>query len=215
MKVRIYQINDERDTFLVKYRNYENLEYVKSKAKTFNVSFQENGISQAFLINTFSEDFAKIFFEQKHPDAKLYGIKEAKAEDFKLSKTILGTLEGPVVDSAIYDKIYDGEIEGHNLEDVYRKFNIDHPEDFRGHSLSVSDVVEIYESECAESGFYFCDTIGFEEIDFNPELCQESRFFNNSPEKNSLKDKICEAEQKAKTSTDIKGNSKEREDHAK
>ena len=32
---------------------------------------------------------------------------------------------------------------GTMLEEMYTKFNIDHPEDFRGHSLSVSDIVAI------------------------------------------------------------------------
>jgi len=34
---------------------------------------------------------------------------------------------------------------GETLEDIYRRFNIDHPEDFRGHSLSVSDVVVLHD----------------------------------------------------------------------
>ncbi len=32
---------------------------------------------------------------------------------------------------------------GTSLEDIYTRFNIDHPKDFRGHSLSVSDFSEI------------------------------------------------------------------------
>lgn len=186
MKIRIYQINDDRDTFLVKFRGYEITEQVKSEAKTFNVSYEKDGISQSFLVNTLSEELAKIFFEDRFPDAKLYGIKEAKTEDFKPGKPVFGSLEGPVIDSSIYDKLYDGEVECKTVEEIYTKFNIDHPEDFKGHSLSVSDVVEIYESEDAESGFYFCDRVGFEEIDFNPELCQVSERFNYPPEKISV-----------------------------
>ena len=183
MKVRIYQINDERDTFLVKFRGYENVEEAKSKANTFNVSYEKDGIFQTLLINTFSQDFAKIFFEDKFPDAKINGIKEAGPEDYKPGKPVFGTLDGPVIDSGIYDKIYDGEVECKTVEDVYTKFNLDHPEDFKGHSLSISDVVEVYESDLIDKGFYFCDHIGFKKIDFNSELCKTSERFNYPPEK--------------------------------
>lgn len=62
-----------------------------------------------------------------------------------------------------YNKVYTGHLEpGMGLEDIYMKFNIDHPEDFRGHSLSVSDVVVLNEGEKKRA--YFCDSIGFKEI---------------------------------------------------
>ena len=44
-----------------------------------------------------------------------------------------------------------------NLLDCY-KFNLDHPADFRGHSLSVSDVV------VAKGKAYYVDTFGFKEL---------------------------------------------------
>lgn len=48
------------------------------------------------------------------------------------------------------------------LEDVYAKFNIRHPEDFKGHSLSVSDVVVL--TKCGMSKAFYCDSIGFKEL---------------------------------------------------
>ena len=56
-----------------------------------------------------------------------------------------------------------------NLEDVFVLFNSGRPEDFRGHSLSVSDVVEVEDAASITPGFYFCDSIGFKEIPFQPE----------------------------------------------
>lgn len=67
----------------------------------------------------------------------------------------------------IYDRVYSGEITGETLEDVYCTFNFEHPAGFNGHSLSVSDVVEIVESDSIEPGFYFCDSIGFKQIAFD------------------------------------------------
>lgn len=50
------------------------------------------------------------------------------------------------------------------LEDVYEAFNFEHPEDFKGRSLSVSDVVVIQDKGNISS--HYCDTVGFTEIAF-------------------------------------------------
>ena len=71
------------------------------------------------------------------------------------------------INSSVYDKAFDGELDLISLEDVYRKFNLSHPEGFEGRSLSVSDIVEIVSSDNVKPGFYFCDTIGFKEVDFD------------------------------------------------
>jgi len=54
-----------------------------------------------------------------------------------------------------YD-IEDTEVTTELLDDIYCKFNINRPEDFRGHSLSVSDVIVIDDTEK-----YFVDRMGF------------------------------------------------------
>ena len=53
---------------------------------------------------------------------------------------IKGTKE---VNAAAYDRVYDGKMDCISLENIYQKFNVDHPADYKGRSLSVSDVVEI------------------------------------------------------------------------
>ena len=61
-----------------------------------------------------------------------------------------------------YKKTYEGTIEGldalYVLEDLFEIFNIRHPEDFRGHSLSVSDVVKL------DDKFYYCDSMGWKTL---------------------------------------------------
>ena len=63
-----------------------------------------------------------------------------------------------------YNKVYAGETEDGDthtiLERIFRKFNIGRPSDFRGHSLSVSDVVEL------DGVFYYCDSFCFKSINF-------------------------------------------------
>ena len=48
------------------------------------------------------------------------------------------------------------------LDDIFRKFNIDRPEDFRGHSLSVSDII-VLENKNGSSAF-FVDSYGMTEV---------------------------------------------------
>ncbi len=55
------------------------------------------------------------------------------------------------------------------LEALFEKFNIDHPADFKGHSLSVSDVVVLHEN--GENSAHFVDSVGFTGLpDFMREL---------------------------------------------
>ena len=72
--------------------------------------------------------------------------------------------------SEIYDKVFEGEVECGTLEEVYQMFNLDHPDGYRGRSLSVSDVVEVVGEE--KSTFHFCDSIGFREVDFDPDMTE-------------------------------------------
>ena len=79
----------------------------------------------------------------------------------------------PNVDCKIYDKVFEGDIDCNNLESIYRKFNLDYPADYVGRSLSVSDVVEVKDSDSIAPGFYFCDDFGFKEVQFDKTLCPE------------------------------------------
>lgn len=59
-----------------------------------------------------------------------------------------------------YDVVFTGELleecdELVMCEQLFTTFNINHPENFKGHSLSVSDIVKINEN------YYFCDNFGF------------------------------------------------------
>lgn len=77
------------------------------------------------------------------------------------------------VDPVLYDRVYDGKLDCNSLETIYEKFNINHPADYKGRSLSVSDVVEIRESDTLNPGFYFVDSIGFKSISFDKSPCKE------------------------------------------
>ena len=74
-----------------------------------------------------------------------------------------------------YNLIYVGELselqgptQGETLEAVYEKFNIDHPADYKGHSLSVSDIVVLHQD--GENTAHFVDSFGFTTL---PEFLKE------------------------------------------
>ena len=81
---------------------------------------------------------------------------------------------------AAYDKVYSGDVKCRNLEDVFVLFQSGKPEGFQGHSLSVSDVVEVEDAASITPGFYFCDSIGFKEIPFQPELANNAIVTQNA-----------------------------------
>ena len=86
----------------------------------------------------------------------------------------LARQNGESIAPTLYDLVFDGEVEAKDLEAVYAKFNLDHPAGYTGRSMSVSDVVQVVESNTAKEGFYFCDSIGFKEIPFQPELTKNA-----------------------------------------
>ena len=80
-----------------------------------------------------------------------------------------------------YELVYSAELTpGTSLEDIYTRFNIDHPKDFKGHSLSVSDVVVLHQN--GQDAAHYVDSFGYKEV---PEFLQEQ---TQQPEKiNPLK----------------------------
>lgn len=47
---------------------------------------------------------------------------------------------------------------------LFETFNINHPDGYRGHSMSVSDVVLVQDMETNEKKYYYCDSIGWKDI---------------------------------------------------
>ena len=72
------------------------------------------------------------------------------------------------IDSASYDKVFEGDIDCGNLEDVYSRFNSDMHPLHRGRSLSVSDIVETVD----DGAFHYCDSFGFKNVAFDPAQAQ-------------------------------------------
>lgn len=97
---------------------------------------------------------------------RVYQIDTDRDEKRVAFMSLSYAMQNGGVDAGIYDCVYNGEIDARDLEDVFRIFNIEKPENYYGRSMSVSDVVHVIGSGDVESGFYYCDNIGFGKIEF-------------------------------------------------
>ena len=66
-----------------------------------------------------------------------------------------------------YELVYTGALtkdgsQIEKLEDLYRIFNVEHPQDFIGHSLSVSDIVAL--KQAGVVSYHYVDSIGYKEL---------------------------------------------------
>lgn len=79
-----------------------------------------------------------------------------------------------------YEVVYVGELTKRGdqtdvLEGLYTKFNIDHPADFKGHSLSVSDIVALQVAGVVSC--HYVDSIGFAEL---PDFIRRENYLKNA-----------------------------------
>ena len=71
--------------------------------------------------------------------------KNVKFQSFKVMRERSGTPNNDV-DASIYKKVFDGDVFCERLEDIHRVFmssNLARLKGFTGHSLAVSDVLEV------------------------------------------------------------------------
>ena len=84
---------------------------------------------------------------------------------------------GLAVDRANYELVYTAPLaSGTSLDDIFTRFNIDHPKDFKGHSLSVSDVVVLHQD--GQDTAHYVDRGDFKQI---PEFLQEKQPQRENP----------------------------------
>ena len=102
----------------------------------------------------------------------IYQIKGGdETRDFRFEPYDRLQAAGNVVDRANYELVYSAPLAPEtSLEDIYTRFNIDHPKDFKGHSLSVSDVVVLHQN--GQDTAHYVDSVGFREV---PEFLQEQK----------------------------------------
>ena len=103
----------------------------------------------------------------------IYQIKGGdETRDFRFEPYDRLQAAGNVVDKANYELVYSAELTpGTSLEDIYTRFNIDHTKDFKGHSLSVSDVVVLHQN--GQDTAHYVDSFGYKDV---PEFLQPENY---------------------------------------
>ena len=136
---------------------------------------QENGSYKAMPDMPFSQWENPYFAVDPPEPGDSFSIYQVPAgpqgRDFRYRPYEELQAAGLTVDRKNYELVYTAPLDGKiTLENIYRTFNTDdRPADFRGHSLSVSDVVVINRGGKEEA--HYCDSIGFTPV---PEFMQES-----------------------------------------
>lgn len=91
---------------------------------------------------------------------KVFQIKEDKQNRLFASTRQLQRL-GLQIEPKYYHKVYEGQMDVNNAEDVYVRLQGTKPNGYKGHSLSVSDIVSI------DGKYFFCDSFGFKDVTQN------------------------------------------------
>ena len=119
--------------------------------------------------------------EQEAPQHKdtfsIYQIKGGdETRDLRFEPYDRLTAAGHRVDAKNYALVYSAPLTpGTSLEDIYTRFNIDHPKDFKGHSLSVSDVVVLHQN--GQDTAHYVDSLGYKDV---PEFLQPENYLKTA-----------------------------------
>lgn len=99
----------------------------------------------------------------------IYQLKKSEERTYQFMGMREASSFGFEIHGEDYELIYSDRLGmEETLNSLYEKFNINHPQDFTGHSLSVSDVVVMRKN--GESKAYYVDSFGFTEL---PEFIHE------------------------------------------
>ena len=120
-----------------------------------------------------------LYAKAQEPDRDTFSIYQLKrgdeTRDLRFEPYDRLTAAGHAVDPANYDLIYSAPLApGTSLEDIFTRFNLDHPKDFKGHSLSVSDVVVLHQN--GQDTAHYVDSIGYRQT---PEFLQPQNYLKH------------------------------------
>ena len=120
-----------------------------------------------------------LYAKAQEPDRDSFSIYQLKrgdeTRDLRFEPYDRLTAAGHAVDPANYDLIYSAPLApGTSLEAIFTRFNIDHPKDFKGHSLSVSDVVVLHQNR--QDTAHYVDSIGYRQT---PEFLQPQNYLKH------------------------------------
>lgn len=156
-------------------------EDISSHTGVFGVEREEWDAVRGVVTLSEQADTEKLFLENPQDAFLIYQIRRGGEldayrfmnYDYLQSKGITPEHDG-------YDAIYTGGLADYgdnktNLDMIYQRFNVDHPADFKGHSLSVSDIVALKQNGVVSC--HYVDSIGFREL---PNFLKPENYLKNA-----------------------------------
>ena len=152
------QITEHEGIFGIEKGDWEN----ERKLRSIQAELSDNDINKEAQLLYGSSDKYGIYQLKHNPE--LDHLRFEGTESLKRMGITKNNFDA--IKPENYELIYVGELselqeqtQGETLEVIYEQFNIAHPEDYRGHSLSVSDIVVLHQN--GKNSAHFVDSFGF------------------------------------------------------
>ena len=156
-------------------------EDIFSHTGVFGVEREEWDAVRGVVTLSEQADTEKLFLENPQDAFLIYQIRRGGELDaYRFMNYDYLQSKGVTPEHDGYDAIYTGGLADYgdnktNLDMIYQRFNVDHPADFKGHSLSVSDVVALKKDGVVSC--HYVDSIGFREL---PNFLKPENYLKNA-----------------------------------
>lgn len=156
-------------------------EDISSHTGVFGVEREEWDAVRGVVTLSEQADTEKLFLENPQDAFLIYQIRRGGELDaYRFMNYDYLQSKGVMPERGGYDAIYTGGFMDYgnartNLDMIYQRFNVDHPADFKGHSLSVSDIVALKQNGVVSC--HYVDSIGFREL---PNFLKPENYLKNA-----------------------------------
>ena len=156
-------------------------EDISSHTGVFGVEREEWDAVRGVVTLSEQADTEKLFLENPQDAFLIYQIRRGGELDaYRFMNYDYLQSKGVSPERGGYDAIYTGGFMDYgnartNLDMIYQRFNVDHPADFKGHSLSVSDIVALKQNGVVSC--HYVDSIGFREL---PNFLKPENYLKNA-----------------------------------
>ncbi len=155
-------------------------EDISSHTGVFGVEREEWDAVRGVVTLSEQADTEKLFLENPQDAFLIYQIRRGgELDTYRFMNYDYLQSKGITPERGGYDAIYTGGFMDYgnartNLDMIYQRFNVDHPADFKGHSLSVSDIVALKQNGVVSC--HYVDSIGFREL---PNFLKPENYLKN------------------------------------
>ena len=190
----IYQVKDGQDYHLLRFASLDDLRRDGQRLRRDVHKVLDAAESAVFPDKAAAEQFLRDegFLVIRNDDPQMITVRNTTLQEAILYLSLgdgccwLEGCDTRNVDQSVkpesYELVYSASLpptdvrdQGSILEGLYAKFNLDRPEDFHGHSLSVSDIIVLKQKGQITS--YYTDSIGFQKL---PEFVPRENALRNA-----------------------------------